>query len=133
MHAPTKILLSKFPEKSETWITCEYMNTFCSWLRKHLMHNMDISEQLFLFARGPSWNILTYQGYEINGNTFYTIAQDKKKVPTKTAVFVWMQRTIMGKRTHIMATLKRYGSWITVPISRCLYFVANGLSYLEEG
>ena len=29
--------------------------------------------------------------------------------------------------------LKRYGSWITVPISRCLYFIANGLSYLEEG
>ena len=39
----------------------------------------------------------------------------------------------MEKRTHITATLKRYGSWITVPISRCLYFVANGLSYLEEG
>ena len=39
----------------------------------------------------------------------------------------------MEKRTHITTTLKRYGSWITVPISRCLYFVANGLSYLEEG
>ena len=37
------------------------------------------------------------------------------------------------KRTHITATLKSYASWITVPISRCLYFVANGLSYLEEG
>ena len=54
------------------------MNTFGSWLWKHLMHNMDISEQLFLLARGSSWNILTYQGYEINGNTFYTITQDKK-------------------------------------------------------
>jgi len=38
-----------------------------------------------------------------------------------------------GKKTYITATLKRYESWITVPISRCLYFVANGLSYLEEG
>ena len=82
-----KILLSEFPKKSETWITREHMNTFGSWLRKHLMHNLDISEQLFLLSRGPSWNISTYQGYEINGNTFYTIAQDKK-VPTKTAVFV---------------------------------------------
>ena len=36
-----KILLSKFPEKSEAWITREHMNTFCSWLRKHLMHNMN--------------------------------------------------------------------------------------------
>jgi len=39
---------------------------------------MDISEQLFFLARGPSWNILTYQEYEINGNIFYTIAQDRK-------------------------------------------------------
>ena len=73
-----KIMFSKFPEKSEAWITREHMNTFGSWLRKHLMHNMDISEQLFLLARGPSWNILTYQGYKRYGNTFYTIAQDKK-------------------------------------------------------
>ena len=55
-----KILLSEFPEKFESWIAREHMNTFGSWLRKHLMHNLDISEQLFLFARGPSWNILTY-------------------------------------------------------------------------
>ena len=49
-----KILLSEFPGKSEAWITREHMNTFGSWLRKHLMHNLDISEQLFLLARGPS-------------------------------------------------------------------------------
>ena len=95
------------------------------------MHNLDISEQLFLLARGPSWNILTYQGYEINGNTFYTIAQDKKSTNQNSDVRV-DATTIMEKRTHITATLKRYGSWITVLISRWLYFVANGLSYLEE-
>ena len=74
-----KIVTSEFPEKSETWITRQHIDTFGSWLRRHLMHNMDIGEQLFLLSRGPSWNILTYQGYEINGNTFYTAAQDKKK------------------------------------------------------
>ena len=100
-------------KKSEAWITREHMNTFCSWLRKHLMHNMDISEQLFLLARGPSWNILTYQGYEINGNKFYTIAQDKKSTNQNSGV-------------RMDATLKRYGSWITVPISRCLYSVPMG-------
>jgi len=81
-----KILLSEFPEKSEAWITREHMNIFGSWLRKHLMHNLDISEQLFLLARGLSWNILTYQGYEINGNTFCTIAQDKKRTNQNSGV-----------------------------------------------
>jgi hypothetical protein len=54
------------------------MDSFFSWLWKHLMHNMDILERLVWLARGPSWSILTFQGYEINGNTFYTRAQDKK-------------------------------------------------------
>ena len=55
-----KILLSEFSEKSEACITCEHKNIFGSRLRKHLMHNLDINEQLFLLARGPSWIILTY-------------------------------------------------------------------------
>jgi hypothetical protein len=42
------------------------------------MHNMDIAEQLAWLARESSWNILTFQGYEINRNTFYTRGQDKK-------------------------------------------------------
>ena len=50
------------------------------------MHNMDIGEQLFLFSRGPFWNILTYQGYEINGNTFYMAAQDKKSTNQNSGV-----------------------------------------------
>ena len=50
------------------------------------MHNLDISEQLFLLVRGPFWNILTYQGYEINGNTFYMIAQDKNSTNQNSGV-----------------------------------------------
>ena len=50
------------------------------------MLNMDIGEQLFLLSRGLSWNILTYQGYEINGNTFYTVAQDKKNTNQNSGV-----------------------------------------------
>jgi len=29
-------------------------------------------------ARQPSWHVLTYKGYEINGNTFYIVGQDKR-------------------------------------------------------
>jgi hypothetical protein len=121
-----KILTSKFPEKSETWITHKHIDTFGSWLRRHLMHNMDIGEQLFLLSRSPSWYILTYQGYGINGNTFYTIAQDKKKAQIKIVVSLWTPHKIMEKRRHFTVTLKRYGNLIMVPISRCLYFGASG-------
>ena len=50
------------------------------------MHNMDIGEQLFLLSRGQSWNILTYQRHEINGNTFYMAAQDKKSTNQNSGV-----------------------------------------------
>jgi hypothetical protein len=47
---------------------------------------MDISEQLSWLARGPSWIILTFQGYEINGNIVYTRAQDKKSTTQNSGV-----------------------------------------------
>jgi hypothetical protein len=37
-------------------------------------------------ARGPSWNIITFQEYEINGNTFYMRAQDKKSTIQNSSV-----------------------------------------------
>ena len=31
-----------------------------------------------MLSREQSWHILTFKGYEINGNIFYMIAQDKR-------------------------------------------------------
>ena len=42
------------------------------------MNNTTVEDQLYLLANTPSSTVLTFQGYKINGNTFYTIAQDKK-------------------------------------------------------
>jgi hypothetical protein len=42
------------------------------------MNDNDVGEQLYLLAKSPSLTILTFQGYEINANIFYMIAQDKK-------------------------------------------------------
>jgi hypothetical protein len=47
-------------------------------LQTHLQNNTIVEDQLYLLAKSPSSTISTFQGYEINGNTFYTIAQDKK-------------------------------------------------------
>jgi hypothetical protein len=42
------------------------------------MNDTTIGDQLYLLSATPSMTILTFQGYEIIGNTFYMIAQDKK-------------------------------------------------------
>ena len=62
------------------------METFGSWLRKHLMNDNDVVDQLYMLAKTPSSTITTFQGYEINGNTFYTIAQDKKSTNQNSGV-----------------------------------------------
>ena len=48
-------------------------------------HRMN-DEQLQWLARGPSITIMQYQGYEINGYTFYTRAQDKKSTNQNSGV-----------------------------------------------
>src|SRR5512141_635623 len=50
------------------------------------MGNETINQQLAFLARGPSGSIATFQGYEINGYTFYTRAQDMKSTNQNSAV-----------------------------------------------
>ena len=81
-----KIIRSNNPGQSESWIAQHHMSSFGSWLQEHLMNDDDVGDQLYLLAKTPSLTILTFQGYEINGNTFYTNAQDKKSTNQNSGV-----------------------------------------------
>ena len=72
--------------KTEAWIRRQHMESFSGWLRKECQGDDNIDEQLYLLARQPSWHILMYQGYEINGNTYYTVAQDKRSTNQNSGV-----------------------------------------------
>nr|AAT85151.1 putative polyprotein [Oryza sativa Japonica Group] len=89
--------------KSDAWITWHHIDTFPTWLRQHLMGNESINQQLAFLARGPSGSIATFQGYEINGYTFYTRAQDMKSTNQNSAVRV----DAMG---HDATTATYYGA-----------------------
>jgi hypothetical protein len=74
------IVRSQNPEKPDSWIKLEYKTTFDGWLRILLINDgITVEKELYLLAKSPSSIISTFQGYEINENTFYTIAQDKKE------------------------------------------------------
>ena len=81
-----ELLQSEFLGKSKACIMRQHMETFSDWLRKECQDDESIDEQLYLLARQPSWHILTYKGYEINGNTFYTVAQDKRSTNQNSGV-----------------------------------------------
>jgi hypothetical protein len=81
------IVRSQNPGKPESWIKLEHETTFSGWLRVLLINDdITIEKELYLLAKSPSLIISTFQGYEINGNTFYTIAQDKKSTNQNSGV-----------------------------------------------
>jgi hypothetical protein len=42
------------------------------------MNDTTVGDQMYFFTKTPSSTVLTFQGYKINENTFYMIAQEKK-------------------------------------------------------
>ncbi|KAK1695398.1 hypothetical protein QYE76_012095 [Lolium multiflorum] len=124
------ILRSDNPGKPESWIRKAHMETFGSWLRKHLMSDNVVVDQLYMLAKTPSSTITTFQGYEINGNTFYTIAQDKKSTNQNSGVR-FDAATENGQKVTYYGYIEEiweldYGPSFKVPLFRCKWFKLTG-------
>ena len=92
-------------------------------MQTRTMHDASIEDDLYLLSQLPSPNIMTFKGYEINGNTFYTIAQDKKSTNQNSDVR-FDETTNTGKETYYDYTEDiwelNYGSGdLKVPLFRC--------------
>lgn len=87
MEEHKNFVRSTYPGKYEAWITLYYVDTSTSWLQQWFLVNDMIDEQLSWLATGPSVSILTFQGHEINGYTFYIRAKTKR-TPTKIVVSI---------------------------------------------
>jgi pyridoxine/pyridoxamine 5'-phosphate oxidase len=76
-----EVLLRDNPEHNKSWLANEHMRKFIGWLRDQISQSLDTqtSEYLKKLACGPIFTIVIYQEYDINGYTFYTEQQDKKK------------------------------------------------------
>src|ERR1044071_7901161 len=124
------VLRSKFSGEDDQWIQVKHMETFGTWLQLRLMHDTTIGNQLYLLAATPSETVLTFQGYEINGNTFYTVAQDKKSTNQNSGVRFdatnedGTKDTYYGYIDEIWEL--DYGPTFKVPLFRCSWVNMNG-------
>jgi hypothetical protein len=84
------VLLGDNPGRNESWLANKHMRKFIDWLRNRISHSSytQTSEYLKKLARGPIFTVMTYQGYDINGYTFYTKQQDKKSTYQNSGVRV---------------------------------------------
>jgi hypothetical protein len=99
-------------------------------LRKRCHGDESIVEQLYLLAREPSWNVLTFKGYEINGNTFYTIAQDKRSTNQNSGARIDATDPNENKETYYGRIEEiwelDYGPHFKVPLFRCQWVKMTG-------
>jgi hypothetical protein len=130
------ILRSKHPEQSDDWITHEQTGTFAGWLQTRLMHDDTVADELYLLSKLPSSTILTFKGYEINGNTFYTIAQDKKSTNQNSGVRFDAANTNRPKDTYYGYIEEiwelDYGRGLKVPLFRCKWVNLTGGGVKED-
>ena len=94
------------------------------------MNNNTVEDQLYLLARLPSSTICTFQGYEINGNTFYTIGQDKKSTNQNSGVRFDAAED-NGQKTTYYGFIEEiweldYGPNFKVPLFRCKWVKLTG-------
>jgi hypothetical protein len=85
-----EVLLRDNPRCNESWLANEHMRKFIGRLRDRISQSSETqtNEYLKKLARGPIFKVVTYQGYDINGYTFYTEQQDKKHMHQNSGVRV---------------------------------------------
>ena len=120
----------------DSLITKEHMENFGGWLETHLNNNNTVSDELYLLSKGPSSTIWTFQGYEINGNTFYTNAQDKKSTNQNSGVRFDDKSTNEATVTYYGCIEQiwelDYGPSLKVPLFWCKWFNLRGGGVKED-
>jgi hypothetical protein len=76
------------PDRSEAWIARAHMKGFNIWFKKRILSLSSCTDEgLRNLAEGPLFTI-SYRGYDINGYTFYTLAQNQKSMYQNSGVRV---------------------------------------------
>jgi hypothetical protein len=94
------------------------------------MNDTTIGDLLYLLATTPSATVLTFQGYEINGNIFYTITQDKKSINQNSGIR-FDATCKNGKKDTYYGYIEEiweldYGSTFKVTLFWCSWVNMNG-------
>jgi hypothetical protein len=87
--------------RSDIWINREHGSRFNEWFKDRVARSTDgPSEILQRLARGPSWDVDTWQGYDINGYTVYTVTQDVKSTVQNSGVHLDAYQDQAGSSTY---------------------------------
>jgi len=75
-----QLIVQQNPERGEGWVAKKHMKELNNWFKDHVAASNVPSDDIKKLAAGPIFTVMTYQAYDINGYTFYTVQQDKKSI-----------------------------------------------------
>ena len=62
--------------RGEGWVAKKHMKEFNNWFKDHVVASNVPNDDIKKLATGSIFTVMTYQAYDINGYTFYTVQQD---------------------------------------------------------
>jgi len=75
-----QLIMQQNPRRVEGWIAKKHMKEFNNWFKDHVTASNVPNDDIKKLAAGSIFIVMTYQAYDINGYTFYTVQQDKKSI-----------------------------------------------------
>ena len=88
------------PTRLNGWIMKHHNSTFNAWFEERLSL-VHVSDTLATIAWGPTWDLITWKGYQINGYTFYTKQKRCQKHELKQRSMHWCSRN-RWKQTNVL-------------------------------
>ena len=72
-----QLLLQENPGQTEAWLAKQHMQRFNTWFQDRINQlSTPTSDLIRKLVANPIYTITIYEGYDINGYTFYTVAKD---------------------------------------------------------
>ncbi|KAL8248991.1 hypothetical protein R6Q59_005859 [Mikania micrantha] len=126
------ILRSENQGKDEMWYVIKHNKEFSSWMKTKVMTS-NVDATVKRLGHGPNFKVKSYQGYNINGYTFYTKDQDEKSTTQNSGVTLIASTTEFDRldRSRMLRIAKNsyYGViqeiWeldyysFTIPVFKC--------------
>ncbi|KAL3617164.1 hypothetical protein CASFOL_038911 [Castilleja foliolosa] len=138
------VIKEQNPRKNEKWLLIAHNKTFLSWLKNHVKN--DASERVRRLASGPNFDVLCWQGYDINGFCFYTKEQDDRSTMQNSGVTLeaeGMHFSSSKDKNPLLATSSYFGIideiWeidyikFKIPVFKCTWVGNSGVKVDELG
>ncbi|KAC9748329.1 hypothetical protein E3N88_45306 [Mikania micrantha] len=93
------ILRSTNRGKDEMWYVMKHNKEFSSWMKTKVIAT-NVDQTVKRLGQGPYFKVRSYQGYYINGYTFYTKDQDEKSTMQNSRVIIIVSTTEFDTMDH---------------------------------